>query len=138
MKLIRRMLILLLLATGFAVGQGLLQGLPDPTPKMDAWGLTVEAALEMEPVLWVDARTEQLFNQRHLEGALHMSHDDFDSGLSRLLQSWDPEMSIVVYCDGEGCESSQVLAAELREVLGEERVYWLIGGWAELKEVSNR
>ncbi|MEX0332260.1 MAG: rhodanese-like domain-containing protein [Puniceicoccaceae bacterium] len=131
------MLILLLLATGFAVGQGLFLGLPDPTPKSDGWGLTLEAAQAISPVLWVDARAERMYEEEHLEGALHMSHDDFDNGLARLLENWDPEMSIIVYCDGEACESSQALAAELREVLAEERVYWLIGGWEKLKGASN-
>ena len=130
------MLILLLLATVFAIGQGLVDGLPDPVPATDPWGLTLDAALALEPVLWVDARTEQLFLDGHMEGALHLSHDDFDNGLGRLLENWEPEMSIVVYCDGNTCESSRALAAELREVLGDERVYWLIGGWEELREGS--
>ena len=133
-KLSRRILILFLLATGFSVVQGLIKGLPDPSAKTDPWGLSLEAVLEMDPLLWVDARSERLYEVAHFPGALHLNHDNLDSGLSRLLESWEPETSIVIYCDGDGCESSRALAAELREMLGDERIYWLIGGWEVLRQ----
>ena len=90
--------------------------------------------MDMSNVLWVDGRSETAYQQAHFPGAIHLSLDDWDNGLTRLLESWDGGMQIVVYCDGNGCESSRAIAQRLRDELGEGAAYWLVDGWAVLEK----
>ena len=132
-KIIRGMTILVLLAAVFGLLQGLFTGFPDPDALDDEWGLEVEQAFELEAVLWVDARTEAAYLQDHHPGAVHLTRDDWDAGLGNLLFEWEPGVAVIVYCDGDGCESSMQIASQLREELGEDTIYWLAGGWPALK-----
>ena len=132
---VRRMLILVLLASGAALVHILVGGLPETARPADPYSLPVASALALDGILWIDGRTEAAFEEDHFPGAVHLSHDNWQSGFGQLLEQWDPAMAIVVYCDGDGCESSQAMAAELRSDLGVENIYWLEGGWVELRKV---
>ena len=127
-------MILSLLAAICGVVQGFLMGFPDLDSPPDEWGLTLEEALGRGPVLWVDGRSADGYAEIHHAGAIHLSLDDWDTGFSQILEQWEPGMVLVVYCDGEGCESSREMARKLRQDFGEEEIFWLIGGWPALRE----
>jgi rhodanese-related sulfurtransferase len=132
-KTIRRMFLLLLAATICAVVHGLLTGRPDLDVPADAYGLALEQVLRKPALLWVDGRPAAAYEAGHFPGAVHLTLDDWDAGLGPLLEQWEPGVAMVVYCDGGGCESSRTIASRLREELGEEAVFWLVGGWEVLK-----
>jgi rhodanese-related sulfurtransferase len=133
-RTIRCIVILSLLAAICGVVQGLLMGFPDLESPPDQWGLSLDAALARGSLLWVDGRSEDDYTEGHYPGAIHLSLDDWDTGFSQILQDWEPGMVLVVYCDGEGCESSREMARKLRQDFGDEEIFWLVGGWPVLKE----
>jgi len=131
---IGRIVILMLAAGMCALVQGLIMGPADLAEKSDGWGIDLGLTQQGQPVLWVDARSRSAYEELHYPGALHLSEDDWDEGLGDLLVEWDPEVRVVVYCDGLYCANSREIAARLRTELGQSEVYWLIGGWDVLKE----
>mgnify|MGYP006281656425 CR=1 FL=1 len=57
-------------------------------------------------------------------------------GLAQLMESWDPGVTVIVYCSTTGCASSRIIAERLREEYGLPEVYWLRGGWEALREAG--
>jgi rhodanese-related sulfurtransferase len=81
-------------------------------------------------VLWVDARSRQRFDAGHIDGAILLNEDEWENLIPSFLDAWDPEKTIVVYCDGGKCDASRAVANRLRDELKLESVYVLQGGWA--------
>ena len=123
----RQLAALLALALVPALVSGALQlqrHTPDPVPQIDAatvraWG---------DRVLWVDARPRQEFEHDHLEGAVLLNEDEWNDLIANFLNEWDPDVPIVVYCGGGGCQASKAVAARLRTELQLENVHVLKGG----------
>lgn len=125
-----------------AIGTGLLH------PKAPIWNIAelkpgeirVRDALAWgDQVLWIDARSGQLFEQEHIPGipgALRLNEDEWESLLPQLLQVWHPDRKVVVYCDSSACQASHNVARRLREEVGLTDVYVLHGGWAAWKEAG--
>ncbi|WP_309382434.1 rhodanese-like domain-containing protein [Cerasicoccus frondis] len=132
-------LLIFSLAFAGAGGSALLHPRPEPTQLVeDEWMRTVEQVVTMDDFLWVDARTPDVFAEKHIEGAVNVSLQDWDHGFGEMLAQWSPDAAIVVYCDGEGCELSKEAAARLRSDLGDDRVYWLFGGIEAWEEHSKQ
>ena len=115
-----------------AIVHALLVGPPPSGPVDDGWAVDAADALLQEESIWVDSRSHEAYLENHYPGAFHLEFDAWDEGLAALLMEWDPDRKILVYCDGESCESSRMVAARLREELGVETVFWIRGGWPEL------
>jgi rhodanese-related sulfurtransferase len=86
------------------------------------------------PVLWVDARSRERFNAGHVEGAILLNEEHWEELIPAFLDAWDPEKTIVVYCDGGKCDASRAVANRLRDELKLESVYVLQGGWTAWRE----
>jgi len=84
-----------------------------------------------EPVLWVDARSEEAYAEDRIPGAVLLNEDRFDELLPELLETWTGAERIVVYCDSRQCGASKAVADRLRDDYGFEDVYVLKGGWVE-------
>jgi len=95
----------------------------------DEWARTAAEVAALGDILWVDARPTDAFAQGHIDGAVHVSLNDWDRGFEDLIMAWTPDLVVVVYCDREGCELSRETAERLRRELGDDRVYWLEGGY---------
>lgn len=95
----------------------------------DPHGVELAQALQFDRVIWVDGRSESAYAAGHYPGALHIEEANWLDGVSLLLEQWDPEVVIVVYCDGDGCAASRQIAERIRTELGLEPAYWLRGGW---------
>lgn len=91
--------------------------------------LTVAQAAQLdEPFLWIDARTAEEFAEGHIPGAIHVSEDNWEEGLFRLMEQWEGQ-ALVVYCGSDACASSKQVARRLRQELGIDNAYSLYGGW---------
>jgi 3-mercaptopyruvate sulfurtransferase SseA len=42
---------------------------------------------------------------------------------------WTPQVRVVVYCDGQGCDASRDVARRLQKELSLHKVFVLKGGW---------
>jgi rhodanese-related sulfurtransferase len=80
-------------------------------------------------VLWVDARSRSKYEKAHIPGAILLNEDQWNSLVSAFLDAWDPNVPVVVYCDGGSCDASHAVAERLRTELKIEKVHVLKGGW---------
>lgn len=83
--------------------------------------------------LFVDARSEESFDQGHIEGAISLPYSFLDpipaDAATRLKNSG----ALIVYCNTEHAERSRLMAGELTDA-GLKEVFYLEGGflaWAE-------
>lgn len=94
----------------------------------DEWARSAEDVGAMDNPLWIDARPADIYAKGHVDGAINVSLDAWESGFEELVMAWQPGQNVVVYCNGEGCQLSRETAERLRAELGVDEVYWLQGG----------
>lgn len=126
--------VLLIASALCALIQGLILGNVELSGNTGPYSVAFEEVEQWDSVIWVDARMEKAYMEKHYPMALHLTEDNWDSGLSGILSIWDIDIPIVVYCDGDQCESSRLISQRLRQEIGVEEVYWLEGGWEMLRE----
>lgn len=119
-----------------ALVQGILAGDVDISDPSDGYMVEMSEVMGMGSVIWVDARSADAYREDHVTAAIHLSEDDWDSGLASILETWDFEQPLVVYCDGGDCSSSKAFARRLRQDTGTEGIFWLKGGWKVLQEAG--
>lgn len=88
--------------------------------QVNAWGASV---------LWVDARPDEQFEQKHVPNALSLNEDRWNEQLPQVLQTWSLDKRVVVYCSSQSCAASHEIARRLRDEAGLKNVYVLHGGW---------
>jgi rhodanese-related sulfurtransferase len=81
-------------------------------------------------VLWVDARSRAKYEHAHIPGAVLLNEEEWNSLVAKFLDVWDPDVPVVVYCDGGSCDASHAIADRLRKELNIEKVHVLKGGWS--------
>lgn len=86
-----------------------------------------------QQVLWVDARSADDFAGSHIPDAVRLTEDDWNELLPELLNVWEPDAVVVVYCSSRTCHASEEVAKRLREEVGLKPVYVLRGGWEAWK-----
>lgn len=79
--------------------------------------------------LWIDAREAEPFAAGHVPAALSLNETAWEAGFAAVVEAWDGERAIVVYCGGESCHASHAVAARLRRELGADNIVVLRGGW---------
>ena len=79
--------------------------------------------------IWIDARPEEEFAQKHVPGAILLNEDRWNELLPQMLAAWTPEKRVVVYCGSDGCGSSREVARRLRKEAQIKDVFVLEGGW---------
>jgi rhodanese-related sulfurtransferase len=79
--------------------------------------------------LFVDARSQKRFDAGHIQGAVLLNDEEWETLLPKFLDAWDPDKKTVVYCDGGGCDAAQSVAERMRRELQLQNVYVLKGGW---------
>ena len=122
------------LALVLAVIHSLLIGLEPPAGPEDPYAVGLKERGTEAGVIWIDARSRGAFEAGTLPGAVHVNEENWERGLSQLLERWEPERVVIVFCDDSGCGTSRLLAERLREELDLPEVYWLEGGWEELEK----
>jgi len=91
--------------------------------------VSLEDALAIEDVIWIDARSRRAYDLNRIPGAIPLNEDDWDAQLEAVLLAWTPDCTVVVYCDGQSCTASQQVAGRLREELGWQNIRVLRDGW---------
>ena len=84
-------------------------------------------------LIWIDARNEERFVKGHLEGAHHITDENWADQLWELRSEFEnmEGRAIIVYCDGARCKRSGHIAKRLREEAGLEPVWILRGDWRD-------
>jgi rhodanese-related sulfurtransferase len=83
-----------------------------------------------DAVLWVDARPRAKFEREHIPGAVLLNEDEWVRLVGPFLDAWEPEKTIVVYCDGGSCDASRAVARRIKTELGVDNAVWVLkGGW---------
>ncbi|MFZ4777958.1 MAG: rhodanese-like domain-containing protein [Terrimicrobiaceae bacterium] len=80
-------------------------------------------------VLFVDARASAFFELGHIPGAINLPREEIlqSKGLADLTEKARP---LIVYCSGEDCEDSRIVAQGL-SAMGYSNVSVYAGGWEE-------
>lgn len=159
---IREMIILLILATviGIAAQSVLPNGIPLKTEMItlgdDANAVAIPSvsinpqgdaetasnvsladaftAFQNETTLFLDARSAEEYQAGHIANAINLPVSAFMDSLT-FLENLDPSQAIITYCDGEDCNASIDLAADLK-MMGFTQVYFFFGGWLEWTEAN--
>jgi rhodanese-related sulfurtransferase len=85
---------------------------------------------ENDAALFIDARSEDLYTEGHIRGALNLPWQEVDRFYAELSDRLGPEKPLIAYCDGESCELSHELALFLQD-MGFSNVRVLVNGWTE-------
>ena len=67
-------------------------------------------------VLFVDARSQNSYEDGHIPGAVSLPVGQFDEQIESFLSQHSPDTRIVTYCSGRTCEDSHNLARLLSDV----------------------
>jgi rhodanese-related sulfurtransferase len=85
-----------------------------------------------DEIIWVDARERDAYEEAHWPGAILLNEDEFELLIPGLLEVWNPDARVLVYCEVEGCDRSLAVTQRLREEFQMENVFVLQGGWEVL------
>lgn len=97
---------------------------PPQRPALEEKGpLTLPVPVMIEDVqqlvssggLVVDARSPELFSMGHIDGAMSLPIDEFDSAIPQFLDHVPRDRVIITYCSGFGCPDSFDLGVRLIE-----------------------
>ena len=64
--------------------------------------------------LFVDARPRDFWRMSRIPGALCLPEEEFEHAFVELEPQLRQNLSLIVYCSGYGCESSHIVARQLR------------------------
>ena len=67
-------------------------------------------------VLFVDARSQDDYEDGHIRGAVSFPVGRFDEQIESFLNQHSPEIRIITYCSGRTCEDSHHLARLLADI----------------------
>jgi rhodanese-related sulfurtransferase len=80
--------------------------------------------------IFLDARYLEDFKAGRIKGAINLPYEEFEEYAPGILPMLPKDEEIIAYCDGTECETSLLLARELRE-MGYENLTVFFGGWQE-------
>jgi len=128
-RALRQTALLLALALLPAIVSGVVQLRWDDAEPLAAGEVRAATVREWgAKVQWVDARPRDKFAAGHIDGALLLNEDEWSKLVPAFLDAWDPDLPVVVYCEGGSCEASHAVARRLREELKIGNVHVLKGG----------
>jgi rhodanese-related sulfurtransferase len=82
--------------------------------------------------IFADARPPADYAAGHIQGALSLPDQEFDSWVEHFIAATDPETVIITYCEGAQCLLSKSLAEKLVD-LGYTHTRYLVDGWGRWK-----
>ena len=93
--------------------------------------IAIAKDLYEQGTLFIDARTEEYFNEGHIPGAI--CSDELDELIDKISSFDNLEKAFVVYCSDDDCGSSEELSYQLYDQ-GFESIYLFKGGWKQWLE----
>jgi rhodanese-related sulfurtransferase len=90
---------------------------------------------QSEGTIFVDARYPEDYKSGHIRGSINFPYEEFEKYSSQVLPQLSFDKEIITYCDGSECETSLLLARELRD-LGYKNVKIFFGGWSEWEKAE--
>ena len=97
-------------------------------------GLSLAQTIQLHSknlAVFIDARDQWEFSEGHIAGAVNIPEFSFEEDNADL-KSIDQDAIIVVYCDGDDCDTSKRLAAQIFN-LGYDNIFVFLGGFNEWK-----
>jgi rhodanese-related sulfurtransferase len=79
-------------------------------------------------IRFIDARETEEYRAGHVKGAVNIPAAEAPEAIQTALGAQSRDQDIVIYCDGEECGASTMLAGKLQR-LGFTKVYVFFGGW---------
>lgn len=92
-----------------------------------------EALFFAQTAVFLDARSQDLFAEGHIQGAYNLPWNDFEQHFDAIMAGIPWETPIITYCDGESCGLSKELAMALLGK-GYTNVRVLVNGWTVWQE----
>ncbi|MBC8377328.1 MAG: rhodanese-like domain-containing protein [FCB group bacterium] len=92
------------------------------------------SAFENNTALFFDARSPEDFGSGHIKDAINLPVHAFMDSLT-YLENLNLSRHIITYCDGEDCNASLDLAADLK-MMGFSNVNFFFGGWQEWRDAG--
>lgn len=86
-------------------------------------------------VICIDARSTAEFEKGHIPGSISLPFSDFDQALAGNLELFFQNKPIIIYCGGEGCDLSHLLARKLMKI-GLDQVSVFTEGWSGWKNAK--
>ncbi|RPJ84973.1 MAG: rhodanese-like domain-containing protein, partial [Acidobacteria bacterium] len=83
-------------------------------------------------IRFIDAREPEEYRTGHVKGAISIPATKAPEVIEAALGARSRDEDIVIYCDGEECGASTMLAGKLQR-LGFTKVYVFFGGWTAWK-----
>ena len=91
-------------------------------------------AYEDKSALFLDARSQEEYDSGHIKHAINIPVSAFLDSLP-YLETLDFNQHIITYCDGEDCNASIDLAADLK-MMGFSKVNFFFGGWLKWQDAG--
>lgn len=84
---------------------------------------------DTEQGVFIDARSPWDYERGHIPGSINYSMSETSQEFDDQIALWSAEEAIIVYCAGEGCKASILLARYFREKRGFFNARAFVGGW---------
>ncbi len=100
--------------------------------------ISLEAALAAHrtgDALFADARPQAGYEAGHIEGALHLPINRFETWIDGFIEKHPSDILIIAYCDGPHCPLGQALAEQLYYA-GYDNVRHLPNGWRRWRKAG--
>jgi len=97
--------------------------------------IETKAQFDGKKALFIDARSIAEYMSGHIPGSKNLPYDKFEDYFLKILGSTASSSPLVVYCSGDGCNSSVILAQKLVEE-GFTNVMVFYGGWPEWEKAG--
>ena len=85
--------------------------------------------------IFLDSRYSEDYTSGHIKGAINFPYEEFEEHSSQILPKLSLDKEIITYCDGSECETSLLLALELRD-MGYKNVKIFFDGWSEWQKAG--
>lgn len=133
MKIIRNSFLIFIFSGFFAFANFLIN--PNrPNLELASDEITLSSIKKLsQNAIIVDARSPAEFADAHIEGAINLSEEKFDTQLGDFLDAWTPESTIIVYCGNAQCNSSRNIANRLKNECEIKNVFVLKDDWRKWK-----
>ena len=90
---------------------------------------------QSDETIFLDSRYPEDYKSGHIKGAINFPYEEFEEYSSQVLPKLSFDKEIITYCDGSECETSLLLALELRD-MGYKNVKVFFGGWSEWQKAD--